>query len=411
MTLICIVRGVATLSAASPAAAADSNGGSTGYFRIGDGRSRGGPQACYGLAGNTMKYRLGNECDLYGEAEYFHDLPGATPAFRFTGHIMPTYYASDPEGHQSSLRLGQLYVETGKQPLLGGARFWLGKRYYERPDIHMLDLKYVRLDGTGAGIEGVQVYGLKLGYAVFKDNDGGGSTAIRNNLLVQDLPVDPDGHLDIIASVITADGGAGNHDGWNLSLVHRQRAVLGGENVFAIQAGVGPGSGQGNPDAQDRTFGGGGSGGDALGPSGSTLNGSDVRRLRIFDSIWIQPTPNASGSAVVLVQKDRATIYGGTQNWVSLGVRPVWALAPHVKLQAEIGSDWVLRPQGEPTEQLNKFSLVPTLALDRKFWARPELRVFVTRAWWNQAAAPTLAPPGGSRLNATSFGIQVEEWW
>ncbi|HJW10499.1 MAG TPA: carbohydrate porin, partial [Albitalea sp.] len=40
-----------------------------GYFRTGPGASTtsGAPRACYGLSGPGLKYRLGNECDFYGE--------------------------------------------------------------------------------------------------------------------------------------------------------------------------------------------------------------------------------------------------------------------------------------------------------------------------------------------------------
>ena len=48
-----------------------------GYFRVGAGTSTSGsrgPQSCYGLGGNTMKYRLGNECDAYAEFGYTKDI-------------------------------------------------------------------------------------------------------------------------------------------------------------------------------------------------------------------------------------------------------------------------------------------------------------------------------------------------
>src|SRR5689334_711610 len=39
-----------------------------GYFRAGPGASKKDTsRACYGMAGPGLKYRLGNECDIYGE--------------------------------------------------------------------------------------------------------------------------------------------------------------------------------------------------------------------------------------------------------------------------------------------------------------------------------------------------------
>ena len=40
----------------------------SGYFRTGPGASsKDVSRACYGLNGPGLKYRLGNECDFYGE--------------------------------------------------------------------------------------------------------------------------------------------------------------------------------------------------------------------------------------------------------------------------------------------------------------------------------------------------------
>ena len=35
------------------------------------------------------------------------------------------------------------------------------------------------------------------------------------------------------------------HSGWSLSALHEQKGVLGGRNLFALQYGVGPGTGLG----------------------------------------------------------------------------------------------------------------------------------------------------------------------
>src|SRR5687767_2715537 len=54
----------AVAAVALPATAVDFGG----YFRAGPGASKkNSSRACYGLAGAGLKYRLGNECDIYGE--------------------------------------------------------------------------------------------------------------------------------------------------------------------------------------------------------------------------------------------------------------------------------------------------------------------------------------------------------
>ena len=55
----------------------DDSNGFHAYLRTGAGGSSGtGPQSCYGLGGNTMKYRLGNECDSYFEGGTTWDQAG-----------------------------------------------------------------------------------------------------------------------------------------------------------------------------------------------------------------------------------------------------------------------------------------------------------------------------------------------
>src|SRR5687767_865074 len=54
----------ATAALCTPAQAVDWGG----YFRAGPGATKKDTaRACYGLAGPGLKYRLGNECDFYGE--------------------------------------------------------------------------------------------------------------------------------------------------------------------------------------------------------------------------------------------------------------------------------------------------------------------------------------------------------
>jgi maltoporin len=109
---------------------------------------------------------------------------------------------------------------------------------------------------------------------------------------------------------------------------------------------------------------------------------------------------------------------GGSQTWVSMGIRPVYAITQHVKIQGDLGNDRVT-PDNGPTRTLLKASVALTLAMDRSFWSRPELRLFYTYAHWNQAAQNAAAPGdplsttgifGSSRAGST-VGAQVEWWW
>ncbi|HCE08438.1 MAG TPA: porin [Oxalobacteraceae bacterium] len=387
-----------------------------GYFRAGAGSSSThGPQSCFGLGGNTMKYRLGNECDAYGEFGYTKELVKTDDGASFVGTIWADAFSPQSDFGGSKLELAKAYIEAKNLDFLNGGTAWVGKRYYFRPDIHMLDLQYTNLNGTGAGLDQIKAGPGKFSYAFFKDNDattidpatGAVTTttaAIRQNFIYEGLPVNPQGTLDAALSVISAQGGDNSHNGWQLSVFHKQDKVLGGANTLGLQYGVGPGTGVGGPCC------------DRIGSSGSTALGSDVTRLRVFDDVVIQPTKQFSMEFVALMQRDKSDA-GGSSTWTTLGVRPVYALTNHFKLQMELGTDRVTSPTGGAPQRLTKITFAPTISAGQGYWARPELRAFVTYGKWNDAATASVnasnnsGPVYGTATNGTSVGVQVESWF
>jgi maltoporin len=425
------------------AKAADMDDGQfVGYLRVGAGVSQhGGPQDCYYLGnGDGHGYRLGNECDSFTEFGYAKTLARSEDGMGFIGHIMVSDYSPD-SAYSSHIQISQIFFSSTPIEALNGGTPWLGERYYERPDIHWMDLQYINLNGTGGGIDNIGTpWGGKFSYAIFKDDDTStytgtslstafqpSNSAIRNDFLYRDLPVNPGGALDFVFGVIAPSTPSSDRFwGYNLHLFHKQN-LWGGGNVFGVQYGEGPGTGRGapnafNPAAPNAAFGGaGGVGANAIccnrmGQAGSTLLGPSDTRLRIFDAIWIQPTTAWGAGFDLLYQGDKSPVYGGgTSNWFSAGVRPEYAISRHFKLQAEVGVDSVSYP-GAPTENLLKYTLAPTFTLGPGFFDRPELRFFVTRANWNTASVATInsnnpTPTVGSITSDTSFGIQVEAWW
>jgi maltoporin len=385
-----------------------------GYARVGAGTSSThGPQSCYGLGGNTMKYRLGNECDAYLEGGYTNDF-ATVDGVTFTGTFWANAYSPNSDFGDAKLAVAKAYVEAKGLPFLNGGTAWIGKRFYMRPDIHMLDLQYLNLNGTGGGIDRAKVGVGYLSYAIFKDNDANEfnpatglltntQAAIRQNVIYQGLPVNVDGTIDIAASIITAQGNEDRHDGWQLSAFHRQANVLGGSNTFGVQYGVGPGTGIGVGNGR-------------IGAAGSTLLGSDVKRWRVFNDLAIQPMTNFGMEFVALVQRDTADDVGSS-TWTSLGVRPVYALNKYFKLQMELGTDRVTSPTGGPAQRLTKITFAPTISAGPGLFDRPELRLFVTYGKWNDAATASVnaannsGPVYNNKTSGASAGLQVETWF
>lgn len=400
------------------AGAGNDDEGLHGYFRVGAGTSTSsshGPQSCYGLGGNTMKYRLGNECDAYFEGGYTKEV-AKSGGVSYVATLWATAYSPKSDFGDAKLGLAKAYVEAKGLDFMHGGAVWIGKRYYVRPDIHMLDLQYINMNGTGAGLDQIGAGPGKFSYAFFKDNDANytdpatgkltTSSAMRQNFVYHDLPVNTDGKIDVAATIITAQGnnaGAAKHNGWQISAFHKQDKILGGANTFGVQYGVGPGTGIGV-------------GNDRMGAAGSTLLGSDVTRARVFNDLWIQPSTNFGMEMVALVQRDKSDA-GGSSTWATLGVRPVYALAENLKLVMELGTDRVSMPNGAPAQRLTKLTFAPTISAGPGLWSRPELRAFATYGKWNDAAAAAVnasnnsGPVYNGGNSGASFGFQVEAWF
>jgi maltoporin len=407
--------------AASGAAWADAGhdeDGFHGYFRVGAGTTSAGshgPQSCYGLGGNTMKYRFGNECDAYVEGGYTKEI-AKSDGVSYVATVWANAYSPKSDFGDAKLNVLKAYVEAKNLDFLNGGTAWVGKRFYNRPDIHMLDLQYINFNGTGGGLDRINAGPGKFSYAFFKDNDAnafdasgkllGTTAATRQNLMYQDVPVNPNGSIDVAASIITAQGDdqlGKVHNGWQISAFHKQDKVFGGANTVGVQYGVGPGTGIGV-------------GNDRIGASGSTLLGSDVTRLRVFDSLWIQPAWNFGMEMVALMQRDKSDA-GGSSTWTTLGVRPVYALNQNFKLVTDIGTDRVTSPNGGAAQRLTKITFAPTISAGPGLWARPELRAFVTYGKWNEAARASVnaannsGPVYNNGTSGTSYGFQVEAWF
>ncbi|MCU6434037.1 carbohydrate porin [Undibacterium sp. Jales W-56] len=401
--------------AAGLAHASEAEGEFHGYFRAGVGSSSThGPQSCFGLGGNTMNYRLGNECDSYFEGGYTKELAKADNGVSFVGTVWLDAYKNGSDFGNAKPEIAKAYVEAKNLDFLNGGVAWIGKRYYFRPDIHMLDLQYINLNGTGGGFDKIGAGPGKFSYALFKDNDTNvidpvtgkvtsTNAALRQNFIYEGLPVNAGGTLDAAISLISAQG-ENKHNGWQFSIFHKQDKFMGGSNTLGFQYGVGPGTGVGGPCC------------DRIGSSGSTTLGSDVTRLRIFDDLVIQPTEQFSMEFIALMQRDKSNAQGSS-TWTTLGARPVYALTKNLKIQAELGTSRVTQANGGDALRLTKLTIAPTITVGQGYWSRPELRAFVTYGKWNNAATAAVnasnnsGPVYGNNTSGTSVGIHLETWF
>lgn len=375
----------------------------SGYVRAGTGgASAGGEQVCFKLPGAASKYRLGNECEFYGELVLGQDLHQWGSGERLRGYLTGGMASSRPgierlgEGSHD-YELYQGYLAAEKLPILNGGNFWLGRRFYKRENVHITDFFYWNPSGIGGGIEDVRLGDLKLSYALFRQDQPQQKTmATRHDLQLRGLKVNPEGELQLGLSYIDQAGGDDRHAGWAVVVQHVQTGVFGGSNHFAVQYGVGPGTG--------------------LGGTGDLAGGSSERRLRVVEAFDFQPSQRLGGMVTAVYQQDWSD--AGDQRWLSLGGRLSYSLTDRWKFLAELGHDRVT-PSGGATRQLTKLTLGPAWSPAPGFWGRPEVRAFVTHARWNEAAqqAATAGDPlsasgvFGGRRHGSTAGVQVEYWW
>lgn len=381
---------VAVGSLVTAAAMADGPAFSTsGYFRAGTGTaSKNQSRACYGLAGAGLKYRLGNECDIYGEIDLIAGFKSAD-SVEYSVHVMPTIYNAGTDNDSASWGLGQMFVEGKGFDFAPGVKFWAGKRYYGRSDIHINDTKYTVQDGVGAGAYGIDLGAGQLGVAYFRD-DGDGTTPLnRVNVEVGEIGVNPGGKVRVVTA-FTSAGFDGGKSGSALTLQHDQGNALGlgGSNTVWLQYAQGSAN-------LNTNF-------------GNATAGSDVKGWRVTDALSWQSGAFGGQAMLSFAQNKAGT---GDVSMGTVGARASYALTNHLKIVAEGGYSQ-RKPDGQSTQKLAKFTIAPTIAVAPGFWSRPELRLYVTTAKWNDAAAADTANGlQAGKTRGTSVGAQAEVWW
>ena len=378
-----------------------------GYLRSGVGNSlNGGKQSCFKLPGAESKYRLGNECEQYAELELRQDVYNFDDGSVLSVDGMASLYNQYNrqltfQGDNGSARLPQLYAQWSNLPSLNGGSLWAGRRYYKRNDIHISDFYYWNQSATGAGVEDVLIGGLKYSYALSrKDNLYQENYVTRHDFNVAGFNTNPGGELELGLSYLDKPERTDAHSGWAITAQHVQSEFLGGKNKFAVQYGEGSGTG--------------------LGYTGDFRLDNSSKRYRIVEFFDWQVTPRFGGQVEAVYQKDFRPD-GGNQEWLSLGVRPTYAISEQFKLVTELGHDQVKAADG--TRKLSKFTFAPTWSPKGPgFWTRPEVRLYYTYASWNAAAqraanefdaGSALSDSGafGSARHGSNAGLQVEYWW
>jgi len=389
----------------------------TGYMRGGpaatdvSGKSR----QCYGIG--ELKYRLGNECDFYGEFQLAQAMKA--DGVDFNAVLMTNYYSPATESDQgtpaNNFGVEQAYVEMKGIDFAPQALFWMGKRR-DRDDVHIVDTFFTNMSGVGAGVENIDVGFGKFGFSGYKADspaqevDGVLNTAAGNNGVARlhaqlyDIPVNPDGKLRLVATFSQGDsqGGTKGQSGYGFNVEHVQDKFFGGGNHIWLQYA------QGSTDINQ-------------GISDNGAHGSGYKVWRIVESPSWQ-VGAFGGQAIAMYQHNEAPATAAavsalspavSSSYWTLGGRGSWGITKNLKWLTEIGYS-SLKPDGAASENVTKVTVGPALSTGPDFWKRPELRLYVTYADYNKAAAMDTNNNYGflpNKTSAVSYGAQVEIWF
>ncbi len=361
----------------------------------------------YALGNGAEEFRLGNEGDTYvelGLKKTFHFDGGITWAAAYTA----TYW--NDRANFRDLRGRGMYVAKEAYVTTRGYRFspttefWIGKRYIEREDVHIVDHFFYSVGGPtidpGIGAHDIPLgETTKLGVSVFRSQQRFSPTenredATRLNVDVYDIPVTTGGKLRVIGELMRGNF-PGGRSGSALTFKYDQLDFVlpGLSNSVWLQGSTGYAS-------LETGF-------------GALENTSGTRSVRLIDSLGWQ-RGRFGGQLIAEYQRGQDERDSGSTTGTSYGGRLSYAVARYVKVLSECG--WTtLRVNGGPLQKLNKYTAALAFSTGPDLMTRPELRFYATHVSWNQAALDAQGPTWGSwsvgRRSTNMIGVQVESWW
>ena len=417
---------------ATPAIAVDFHG----YARAGasSNLNSGGEQTCFG-SGSTGHYvgRLADECDTYAELALGDELfsqDGAT--FRFDSMIA---YSANEQGNDyqaldggnnisgvdfageevtrnnsnpyggGDLALRQLYVSANNViESLPGATLWAGKRYYQRKDIHQLDLFYVSNSGYGAGVENIKAGAGQLSVAYTNSDNSENDDIVQNNKIDvrYSFPLAGGNNLELIGIYAMADltdqqedAGFDDQDGYFFT-AELSSGVMGGFNKFAVQYGA---------DSMGFT--------NAENASGGRVANNNAG---YFESSWRVLNHGVIklgsgwdlGHSVVYERAESHDASADDGERLSIVARPVYNWTNVMSTAIEVGYSETDRPWFDDSQDLGKFAIAQQWQAGPGYWARPVIRAYAATFFGDEAEAAR----GGEGVDGdVQIGAQIEAWW
>mgnify|MGYP000867263411 FL=1 len=363
------------------------------------GYSRGGPvlntsdgvKGRFQLGGDVQGYRLGNEGDNGIEIDLIKTFK--TDGANYKVQYMPAKWNSGNVGTE------QAFVEISGMGFAPEAKFWVGQRRLRIQDVHIVDYFLLNYgDNQGAGVTDIPIGGAKLGLGIFTGDkfdtaSVAGVTATRFNADISDIAINPGGKLRVLMTGVNGTGLADTNTGAGISVSHNQTDFLtkGLNNALFLQTSSGHARIDGEFESIDGV-------------------GAGKKVTRIADSLSWQMGA-FGGQTLLAYQTNKDEKTGVETKDTSIGGRISYAFSKNFKLLVDAAT--TTRTGNGPDQRLDKLTIAPTLSVGPDFYARPELRFYVTASNWNDAAAAANASTfgAGGKTSRTVAGVQYEIWW
>lgn len=383
-----------------------------GYFRSGIGVSDNGSQQCTPVFGVG---RLGNECGTYAELEWKKNLY-EKDGIKFELDTMLAISTDQNEdwepvgdggleANPDTIVARQFNVKaTGILGFAPEATLWAGKRFYQRHDVHHLDMFYWDTTGPGAGIEHIQTGAGKLSMAFIRSDQDDVNANILDFRLA-DIKLGAATTLEVgmnynWRNLTKTQEAEGASDEGSILFTGELATSLknGGYNKFVVQYGN-------NGYASTLTTSG--------YNGGKVINIDDLddgaSGLRIINHGLISPSPTLDlAYAAWFAQSDRDTA-GNDIDAYALSARPSFKWGEHSKTYVELGYHSTSR--GGVDSSLSKVTLAHAWSVGNGFWARPEIRFFVSAIDSSSDDVDNPTPFRDGEDSVVNVGLQTEVWW
>ncbi|MCW8909863.1 MAG: carbohydrate porin, partial [Gammaproteobacteria bacterium] len=356
-----------------------------GYFRGGLGMSEhGSTQTKFQAPGARAKYRLGNEPETNMELKFVYSYDMKDPDSEnanIQGVIMLDGFKNHGDSTDFTVdNLAQGYLSFNDL-FDNGVKLWLGRRYYDRKSIHIMNHYWLNTgqnSHAGVGFEDLSSGDGKLNMAIFRHEDKDSNELINNTALDvrwHSLQLGHHSTLTVWGQLalrseqpdlvnVKKESGLG----LGFWIDHKAGKI---KNTLALihQTGASITQADFNPRPVRES-------------DGWILDEAGI--LEINNSLTYESLPDFSYQwSVVLRQEDRGQSTNSKINWYSTGIRPVFYFSKHLNLALEAGIDYVDDEINNRNGSLSKLTTVLQVSADRGFKSRPVMRFFVTLADWS----------------------------